>query len=126
STAKYTCEAVGKLNIQLSIESAAPIKNIYSATHSVNIERPDKKHALVKYEAKKSVPAEDFRLFFDTGDETVAASVVSYRPKPDEDGYFLVLSSPEVKTADAKPVPKTVVFVVDRSGSMNGEKMEQA
>jgi Ca-activated chloride channel family protein len=126
STAKYTCEAVGKVNIQLSIESAAPIKNIYSATHSVNIERPDKKHALVKYEAKKTVPAEDFRLFFDTGDETVAASVVSYRPKSDEDGYFLMLSSPEVKAADAKPVPKTVVFVVDRSGSMNGEKMEQA
>src|SRR4051812_6733165 len=126
STAKYTSEPVGKLKIQLAIESSAPIKNIYSATHSVNIERPDKTHALVKYEAKKSVPGEDFRLFFDTGEESVAASVVSYRPKSNEDGYFLMLSSPEVKTADSKPVPKTVVFVVDRSGSMSGEKIEQA
>jgi Ca-activated chloride channel family protein len=31
-----------------------------------------------------------------------------------------------VKAADSKPVPKTVVFVVDRSGSMSGEKIEQA
>src|SRR6476659_3791341 len=126
STAKYTSEPVGKLNIQLAIESSAPIKNIYSATHSINIERPDKTHAVVKYEAKKTVPGEDFRLFFDTGEESVAASVVSYRPKSNEDGYFLMLSSPEVKAADSKPTPKTVVFVVDRSGSMSGEKIEQA
>src|SRR5438874_1014620 len=103
STAKYTSEPVGKLNIQLAIESSAPIKNIYSATHSVNIERPDKTHALVKYEAKKTVPGEDFRLFFDTGEESVAASVVSYRPKSGDDGYFLMLASPEVKAADSKP-----------------------
>jgi Ca-activated chloride channel family protein len=126
STAKYTSEPVGKVSVQLAIESSTPIKNVYSATHSVNIERPDKTHALVKYEAKKSIPGEDFRLFFDSGEESVAASVVSYRPKSDDDGYFLMLSSPEVKAADAKPLPKTVVFVVDRSGSMSGEKIEQA
>src|SRR3954464_15192399 len=110
STAKYTSEPVGKLNIQLAIESSAPIKNIYSATHSVNIERPDKTHAVVKYGSKKTVPGEDFRLFFDTGEQSVAASVVSYRAKSDEDGYFLLLSSPEVKAADSKPVAKTIVF----------------
>ncbi len=126
STAKYTCAPVGKVSLQLAIESSAPIKNIYSATHAVNIERPDKTHALVKYEARETVPGEDFRLFFDTGAESVAASVVSYRPKADEDGYFLMLASPEVKAADARPVAKTVVLVVDRSGSMSGEKIEQA
>src|SRR4051812_10976888 len=126
STAKYTSEPVGKVKFQLAIETSAPIKNIYSATHSLEIERPDKTHAIVKYEAKKTVPGEDFRLFFDTGEKSVAASVVSYRPKSSEDGYFLMLSSPEVKAADAKPTPKTVVFVVDRSGSMSGEKIEQA
>jgi Ca-activated chloride channel family protein len=126
STAKYTSEPVGKVNVQLAIESSATIKNIYSATHSVNIERPDKTHAVVKYDAKKTVPGEDFRLFFDTGEESVAASVVSYRPKANEDGYFLLLSSPEVKAADSKPVAKTIVVVLDRSGSMSGEKIEQA
>ena len=126
STAKYTSAPVEKLNIRLAIESDAPIKNVYSATHAVDIERPDKKHAIVKYEAKKIVPGEDFRLFYDTGNKSVEASVVSYRPKANEDGYFLMLASPEVKSADDKQLPKTVVFVVDRSGSMSGEKIEQA
>lgn len=125
-TAKYTSEPVGKVKVQLAIESSAPIKNVYSASHSVNIERPDKTHALVKYEATKTVPGEDFRLFFDTGEESVAASVVSYRPKSGDDGYFLMLASPDMKAADSQAVAKTVVFVVDRSGSMSGEKIEQA
>ena len=126
STAKYTCEPLDRLSIRLAIESGSPIKNVYSATHTVNIDRPNKTHAVVTYEAKKVVPGEDFRLFFDTGEDSVAASVVSYRPKSDDDGYFLLLASPEVKAADEKPVAKTVVFVVDRSGSMSGEKIEQA
>ncbi len=126
STAKYTCEPVAALNIHVAIESSAPIKNIYSATHSINIERPDKSRAVVEYEAKNTVPSDDFRLFFDTGDKSVAASVVSYRPKASEDGYFLLLAGPDVKRADAKPISKTVVLVIDRSGSMSGEKIEQA
>ena len=126
STAKYTCEPLEKLSIRLAIESGEPIKNVYSATHTVDIERPDKTHAVVKYEAKKIVPGEDFRLFFDSGEEGIGASVVSYRPKSDEDGYFLLLASPQVKAEDDETVAKTVVFVVDRSGSMSGEKIEQA
>jgi Ca-activated chloride channel family protein len=126
STAKYTCEPLENLSIRLSIESSEPIKNVYSATHAVETDRPDNKHAVVKYEAKKVVPGEDFRLFFASGEEGVGASVVSYRPKSDEDGYFLLLASPQVKADDDKPVAKTVVFVVDRSGSMSGEKIDQA
>src|SRR5205807_1478631 len=33
---------------------------------------------------------------------------------------------PQVKREDARPQPKTVVFVLDRSGSMSGKKIEQA
>src|SRR5262249_47962700 len=45
-----------------------------------------------------------------------------------EDGYFLLLASPEFKPADAdaRPRPKTVVCVLDRSGSMAGKKLDQA
>ena len=37
-----------------------------------------------------------------------------------------MLASPEVKPADTRPLPKTVIFVIDRSGSMAGKKIEQA
>ncbi len=53
--------------------------------------------------------------------------MISYRPVDSEDGYFLMLASPDIdKPKKEKPQPKTVVFVVDRSGSMSGAKIDQA
>ena len=126
STAKYTSQPVEKLRIRLAVDSQEPINNVYSPTHTVKIDRTDGKHAVVTYDATGIVPGEDFRLLYDAGEGSVAASVLSYRPKADEDGYFLLLATPQIESADSQPVAKTVVFVVDRSGSMTGEKLEQA
>ena len=126
STAKYTSAPLEKLDIQLTIESATDIKNIYSPSHAVDIKRPDNRHATVSFTRTNEIPTSDFRLLYDVGTEQVGASVLSYRPKDSEEGYFLLLASPEIKAADAERPAKTVVFVVDRSGSMSGKKIEQA
>jgi Ca-activated chloride channel family protein len=128
-TAKYTDAALDKLSVRVSIDSPANIKNIYSPSHDVEIDRDGKRNAVVTLESKKTIPADDFRLFYDTGKERVAASIVSYRPDEDEDGYFLLLATPDINADDEPDVDrpaKTVLFVVDRSGSMSGEKMDQA
>ena len=78
------------------------------------------------YSRTNEVPTSDFRLMFDVDKGAVGASVISYKPKDGEDGYFLLLASPQVKAPDAERPKKTVVFVVDRSGSMSGKKFEQA
>ncbi len=52
-------------------------------------------------------------------------SLLTYRPDPAQPGYFVLLASPTLNKA-AKPFPKDVVFVMDTSGSMSGEKIEQA
>jgi Ca-activated chloride channel family protein len=126
STAKYTSHPVENLDIKLSIESNLAIKNVYSPTHAVDIKRPDGKHATVSYNVKNQIPSSDFRLFFDVAKGEVGASVLSYRPCEDEDGYFLLLASPQIKTKESDRPNKTVMFVVDRSGSMSGKKIEQA
>ena len=126
STAKYTSHAVEKIDIQIAIESGIDIKNVYSPTHTVDIKRSDAKHAVVTYSRTNEVPTSDFRLMFDVDKGQVGASVISYKPKDGEDGYFLLLASPQVKAADAERSKKTVMFVVDRSGSMSGKKIEQA
>lgn len=126
STAKYTSSPVEKLSITVNIASAQNIKNVYSPTHSINVKRPDDKHAKITFEQKDTIPTSDFRLFFDTSDGKLSASVVSYRPDKDEEGFFLLLASPEIKAKTDQRPKKTVIFVVDRSGSMSGKKIEQA
>ena len=126
STAKYTSHAVEKIDIRIAIESGIDIKNVYSPTHTVDIKRPDANHAVVTYSRENEVPTTDFRLLFDVDKGQVGASVISYRPSANEDGFFLLLASPQVKSADVERPKKTVIFVVDRSGSMSGKKFEQA
>ena len=126
STAKYTSAAVEEVRIRATIESQQEIKNVYSPTHEVKIKRPDDHHATVEYSAKNEVPQADFRLLYDTGKGKVSTRVLSYRPDKDEDGYFLLLASPKIKSPEGKQPRKTVLFVVDRSGSMSGKKIEQA
>jgi Ca-activated chloride channel homolog len=126
STARYTDQPIESFKFNASIESQSKIKNVYSPTHSVNVERPDEYRAQVSLESKNVIPITDLRLLFDSSDQQVGASVISYRPDPKEDGYFLLLTAPEVGAQSASSAPKTVIFVMDRSGSMSGKKIDQA
>jgi len=125
STAKYTSHAVEKVSIRATLESQEEIKNVYSPTHAVEIKRPDNRHATVTYASKNEVPTSDFRLFYDVGKGKVSTRVLSYRPDKGDEGFFLLLASPEIQPPDAERPAKTMLFVLDRSGSMSGKKIEQ-
>lgn len=124
-TAKYTSHPVEKLDIQVAIESGTDIKNVYSPSHGVEIKRPDTKHAVVTYSTQNETPTSDFRLLYDVGTGQIGASVISFRRDDKDDGYFLLLASPEIKAADQERPKKTVVFVVDHLGSMSGTNLNR-
>ncbi len=126
STAKYTSQPVEKYSLNVNIQCESPIKNVYSPTHAIEIKRPGDKHAVVSFSRLNEVPGSDFRLLYDVGSDAVGASVLSYKPELSEDGYFMLLISPEIKKQADQVAKKNVVFVVDRSGSMSGKKIEQA
>lgn len=124
-THKHTRHPVETMTVAVRVETSEPLKAFYSPTHAVDTQRPDDRHATCRIMLTNVSNPNDFRLLFGTERGAVGMNVISYRPKETEDGYFLLLASPDVRP-DAKPVPKTVVFVVDRSGSMTGQKFEQA
>lgn len=135
-TSKHANRPVDTLDVTIRVETAEAIKSIYSPTHQPEIIRPDATHAVCKLSLKSVSHPDDFRLFFGTNAGVVGTNILTYRPQANEDGYFLMLASPEVaagsdgKTAEEKNAPasneKTVVFVCDKSGSMSGKKIEQA
>lgn len=125
-TQKFTSKPIQRLALNLRIESRDAIKSVYSPTYDARVERSGDHEARVTLEQRDVVPSTDFRLVYTLAEGTLGATVLSYRPSDGEDGYFLLLASPQVKPADVKPQPKTVIFVLDRSGSMSGKKIEQA
>jgi Ca-activated chloride channel family protein len=126
STQKFTAKPIQRLIVQLSIRNKEAIKSVYCPSDDATIRRLGDHEVEVRLDRYDIVPSNDFRLITTLAEGAFSASLVSYRPTESEDGYFLVLASPEVKPADTRPRPKTVIFVLDRSGSMAGKKIEQA
>jgi Ca-activated chloride channel family protein len=126
STQKLTAKPIQRLLVELSIRSKEAIKSVYCPSDDASIRRFGDHEVDVRLERRDVIPEHDFRLVTTLAEGAFSASLLSYRPTESEDGYFLVLASPEVKPADVRPMPKTVIFVIDRSGSMAGKKIEQA
>ena len=68
----------------------------------------------------------DFRLLYQPAKGAVEATVLSYRPRDNEDGYFLMMVSPTPRPDKTGIVPKDLVIALDHSGSMMGAKIDQA
>lgn len=126
STEKYSAWPLENVSIDVDVRSSQPIRAVYSPSHTVAISRENPNHVRVGYEAKDVLPDSDFALYYSTG-ENEAIHLLSYRQPDDSDpdGFFLLLlaPSPEVST---EALPKDILLVLDRSGSMEGEKFRQA
>ena len=69
-------------------------------------------------------PGSDFELLLPLSRGLVGLSLVPHHPVG-EDGYFMLLLAPGA-AADAAALHRDVVAVIDVSGSMSGEKIQQA
>lgn len=125
TTARYTRRAIPDFRLSVSVTCETALKNLYSPSHDVTVTRQGSRRSTIAFHRKHFLPERDFRLLYDTGTQPVSAKLLSYRPKADQDGYFMLLTTPEIRD-DAKSVPKDIIFVIDRSGSMRGRKLEQA
>lgn len=128
STEKFSLQPLQQVSVQVQIESAEPIRAVYSPSHPVAVSRESDGRALAGYEDANVLPDSDFVLYYSLG-ETQAFHLLSYRDPfdpEDPDGFFLLLLAPQPETAGDEPAPKDVLLVLDRSGSMEGEKFQQA
>ena len=127
SPTQFTSSPIGEISIRGRIRSETKLGNVYSPSHDLEIERDGEKTARFEYKAKATVPRRDFRVLWDTGEEAVQMSVVSHRPDGDKDGYFMLMIQPQFPAVEKgkKKVGKNVILVLDKSGSMRGEKIDQ-
>ena len=124
---KFTCSPIAEVAIRGRIRGETKLGNVYSPTHDVDVDRSGDKVVKFEYQAKGKVPDSDFRMMWDIGDSPVQLSVVAHRPKKDQDGYFMLMIQPQLPEPgeNQKKVGKNVILVMDKSGSMKGEKIDQ-
>jgi len=109
-------------SFRLEVDSAARFGDPYSPTHQVQVTRRDNRLEVTLTEG--STAAGDFELLLPLARGLIGLSLVPHRPVG-EDGYFMLLLAPGA-AADAATLRRDVVAVIDVSGSMSGEKIQQA
>ena len=126
-TVKHTGQPIDNLDITVRVKSKNELKNVYSPTHDFDITRANDNKAVCRLTLTNVTQPDDTRLLYGIRGGEFGLNLVSYQPDEDgQQGYFMLLASPKVKTKKGQDIPKTVLFVVDRSGSMSGEKIKQA
>jgi Ca-activated chloride channel family protein len=106
---------------------------VYSPSHEIETDRHLPTHLTVKLASSAKLDPGPFLLSYllERAANSITASLLAY-PDPKigvngRGGYFLLMAGLPASMADApNPIKREVTLVIDRSGSMAGEKMDQA
>jgi Ca-activated chloride channel homolog len=107
------------LTFTMTVEDGASYRDPFSPTHGVTVQRRGGRITVTP----RSELAGDFAVYLPFAANRVGMTVATHRPAGD-DGYFMLTLSPSA-VAESR-IPRDVSMVIDVSGSMSGEKMEQA
>lgn len=115
---------LGYLRVRVEIITSNPLTNVYCASHpEAIVKREGANRAAIEWSAENIVPERDLQIYYSTSSEKYDLRVLTYRTVGD--GYFVMLLAPNGGQKPPK-LPKQVVFVFDRTGSMAGDKIKQA
>jgi Ca-activated chloride channel family protein len=130
------------LSVRVMVDGKQPVGNVYSPTHEIRTRRDSDSRVVASWEMDKNDPLlenTEFSLYMSSGKgNSVALSALTHNASLPQvaslsgamrqSGYFMVIASPAIpeKEIRANTLPRRVVMVMDRSGSMQGKKIEQA
>ncbi len=138
--------AAQNANVDIKISTPLGIRAVYSPTHNIDVKR-EETTARVSGEWGWKYPPQpqdvtlrrddppntrdnsgadrDFVLYYTADKGRVGVNLITHQVAGD-DGYFMLLAAPDSAVAPKEIAAKDAVFVLDTSGSMEGEKIEQA
>jgi Ca-activated chloride channel family protein len=123
-TERFSTRPLERVRVVADLSTSEPLAAVYSPTHEIEITRAEPQRATVTYEEHDVRPSQDFVLYYAVTPSAMGMSLLSYRV-PGDDGFFLLVVTPP-DLGEASTIAKDLILVLDRSGSMTGEKIEQA
>jgi Ca-activated chloride channel family protein len=131
NTEKFSARPLEDCSVRIELKTDQALHSVYSPTHQdrIYISREGDYKVLIGYEERDILPDQDFELIYSYSKEDIGLNLLVY---PDSrifdgssrEGYFMLMAAPKVSLDYV--VPRDVILVLDTSGSMDGEKIEQA
>lgn len=125
NTERFSKDPIKSVKVNITLKSKSRIKTVYSPSHDVIVNKIDAHTVEIEYFEKDTRPDKDLVLYYTVSKEDLGLNMMPYR-KDEEDGFFLAMITPDAEFESKKIIAKDIIFVLDRSGSMSGEKIEQA
>lgn len=124
-------EAIGYAvpwTIDVEVRSQTPIVDVYSPTHGLRAETSERHHRELAVTTRPDGRLEPgpLRLSILGGAGTVATTLFMSQSRDGQGGYFLALAGVGEAPRHEDLPPREVTLVIDRSGSMGGQKFDQA
>lgn len=112
--------------VNVSLDAPEPIVSMFSPSHAVDFEIDDAGDATLS-EAALGEPGAFRLIALRKPADGPAMSLFAY-PDPEraDAGFFMLVMAAGERDADTQPLPRDVTVVLDRSGSMQGDKFAQA
>ena len=125
NTEKFSAAPLDTVSVVVTLDGRQPLKTVYCPSHDAEVRRDGERKAVVGWEARGAWPDTDFKVVFSRTPYPLGIDFLAHRPAG-EDGTFLLTISPGLAAEKTAVQPKDVCFVLDTSGSMATEKLEQA
>ncbi len=117
---------IEKYALVIHLKTGGRLATVYSPTHEISVKRLDDNRAEIRLDKKQLRGDQNFILYYSESGDTIDGRLLSFRPRSDRDGFFMLFLKPRFRSTRRVAIPRDVVFVVDASGSMGGRKIRQA
>lgn len=123
-----TAKTAQDFTLTARVLSPIPITTAYSPTHKISTFRKATNQLVLGTEEMYAELDRDFELFIGLSKKEIGLNVMTHDPDGEggEPGYFMMALAPRVDVAAHEEIGQTFTFVMDTSGSMAGDKIEQA
>jgi len=114
---------VESLTMNLEIHSQSAISNVHVQGYEFDLVEHSATHSQLHYAKENVLPETDLVLTYDVADIPDKGTLLV--ANSDGTDYFMYVFAPVLEGGDRTSLPKDVVFVMDKSGSMSGDKIAQ-
>lgn len=113
------------VRLRVALDAGVPIAKVESSYHRVKVERADERHASIELASGTTPANRDFELVWQVAATAAPRSALLVEPGA-EKHHGLLMVMPPADTVSVPALPREVVFVIDTSGSMEGQSLQQA
>lgn len=113
------------ISLSVKLDAGLPLQEVKSQLHDVIVERDGPNRARIRLRDEASIPNKDFILRYQVGGAQMQTGVLAHS-EGNGSGYFTLILQPPAAPSKQDVAPKEMVFVIDETGSQNGEPIKKA